>query len=190
MKTPLLALGSVALLPQAALAHAGDHGAAPFLAGALHPLGGADHVLAMVAVGLLAAVSGGRALWALPAGFAGAMLVGGLLGATGVGLHGVEPMILASVVLTGVLAALALRLPLAAMVAVVAGFGLFHGHAHGAEGPAAGLALYAAGFGLTTLALHLAGLATGLALEAAARRGAIRVLGAGTAVAGLVLAFV
>ena len=34
--------------------------------GVLHPLLGADHVLAMLAVGLWAAQLGGRALWAVP----------------------------------------------------------------------------------------------------------------------------
>ncbi|MCU0898970.1 MAG: HupE/UreJ family protein [Cypionkella sp.] len=171
-----------------ALAHDGHPSGAPFLSGLLHPVGGADHVLAMIAVGLWAAVSGGRALWALPLGFVAAMLAGGAMGALGAGLPGVEPMILASIVLIGVLAALALRLPLALCVAVVAVFGLFHGHAHGTEGPAAGLAAYAAGFALATAALHGAGLALGLVLQALSARGVARAFGAGTAVAGLALA--
>ena len=43
------------ILPTAALAHSGhDHGSVG--GGFAHPLGGADHVLAMVALGLLAAI--------------------------------------------------------------------------------------------------------------------------------------
>lgn len=189
MKRFSLLLAAAALVPQIALAHVGDHGGSPFLSGVMHPVGGADHVLAMVAVGLWAAVTGGRALLALPLAFVAAMLAGGGLGATGIGLPGVEPMILASIVLIGLLAALAWRAPLALGVGIVTVFGLFHGHAHGTEGPAAGLMVYGAGFALTTMALHLAGLGLGLALNALSARGATRALGAGTAVAGLALAF-
>ncbi|WP_255522435.1 HupE/UreJ family protein [Paracoccus sp. NBH48] len=73
------------------------------------------------------------------------MLAGGAMGAGGMGLPVVEPMILASVVILGVLVAMAARLPMAALVPMVAVFGAAHGWAHGAEGPATGLPLYAAG---------------------------------------------
>ena len=47
------------ILPTAALAHSGhDHGSVG--GGFAHPLGGADHVLAMVALGLLAAAQAGQ----------------------------------------------------------------------------------------------------------------------------------
>ena len=65
---------AVALLPVAAFAHTGHAGDHPFLSGLTHPIGGADHLLAMVALGLLAAQIGGRALWALPLAFVVASL--------------------------------------------------------------------------------------------------------------------
>jgi urease accessory protein len=170
-------------LPTPLLAH-GLHDEGTVLAGALHPVGGADHVLAMVAVGLLAAQLPGRGLWALPVTFVGAMLAGGMLGAGGMPFPAVEPMILASIVILGVLVALAARLPLPALVALVASFGLAHGWAHGAEGPASGLPFYALGFVGATALLHLAGIALGRMLP----RFALRGLGAGAAVAGLALA--
>lgn len=170
------------MLPTAAMAHPGHE--AGLVAGMLHPLGGADHVLAMLAVGLWAAQSGGRAVWAAPAAFVGAMLLGGVLGAAGVAVPAVEPMILASVVVLGALVALALRLPLAAALPVVALFGAAHGWAHGAEAPAGGMAAYAAGFGAATLALHGAGLLAGFALR---RLAGLRLLGGVTAAAGLAL---
>ena len=77
--------------------------------------------------------------------------------------------------------ALALRPSLAFALPVVAVFGVMHGHAHGAEGPATGLAAYAAGFLLATGALHLAGIGLG-------RLGLTRWLGAATAAAGIALA--
>lgn len=100
------------------------------------------------------------------------MLVGGVAGASGLGDPGVEPVILASVMVLGAVVALALRMPLAVMVPMAALFGTAHGWAHGAEGPATGLATYAAGFVVATALLHAAGIALGrgvpaLALQAA-----------------------
>lgn len=183
MKRLLLA---AMLLPSAALAHPGhvaDSG--QFMHGLAHPVGGADHLLAMVALGLLAAQLGGRAVWALPLTFVAAMVAGGAMGAAGIGFPAVEPMILASVVIFGVLVAMAARLPMAVLLPMVAVFGAAHGWAHGAEGPATGLVLYAAGFALATMALHLAGIAFGRLLS---RGPEMRVLGGGTTLAGLVLA--
>lgn len=180
MKKIALALMFV---PTAALAHTG-HDTGSLMAGIGHPLGGFDHVLAMVAVGLWAAQAGGRALWAAPLTFVGAMLAGGALGMAGLPFAGVEPMILASIVVIGLAVAAAARLPLGAVLAVLAAFGMAHGHAHGAEGPGAGLALYAVGFALATAALHGAGIGLGLVTGTLAGRA----LGAAAAAAGVALA--
>lgn len=176
-------LPALLLLASPALAHTGhDHGTG-FLAGITHPLFGPDHVLAMLAVGLWAGVVGGRAPLVWPLAFVGGMVAGGLLGAGGTGLPVVEPAILASVVVLGALAALALRVPMAAAVAMLALFGLTHGYAHGLEG--SGTALYAVGFTLATAALH--GLGIGLA-----RFGTLapRVAGGAVALGGAALAWV
>lgn len=170
-------------LPTPLLAH-GLHDEGTLLAGALHPVGGADHVLAILAVGLLAAQLSGRALWLLPLTFVAAMISGGVMGAAGLPIPAVEPMMLASIVILGVLVALAVRPPLAALVGMVALFGTAHGWAHGAEGPDVGLAVYALGFAGATMVLHLAGIALGRVLPMLALRG----VGAGAAVAGLALA--
>lgn len=182
MRKTLLTAAALAL-PTAALAHTG-HEAGSFLSGLMHPLGGLDHVLAMVAVGLWAAQAGGRALWAAPLAFVGAMLVGGAMAMAGIGFPAVEPMILASIIVLGAAVALAARLPLAPALAAIALFGIAHGHAHGAEGPATGMAAYGLGFALATAALHGAGLALGLGMA----RLAVRLLGLGAAGAGLALA--
>ena len=161
-----LALAAALLAPLPALAHPGDHHLG-FIAGLAHPLGGLDHLLAMIALGLWAGLIGGTARWALPTGFLGGMALGGLLGAAGVALPLVEPGILASLVVLGGLAAFTLRLPLPAALAVAAGFGLLHGHAHGAEALGAAIIPYGAGVLLATALLHGVGLA--LAAPASAR---------------------
>jgi len=80
MRRTLLA-AAFALVPSLALAHPGLPGHAHDLAGGfLHPLGGIDHVLAMVAVGLFAAQLGGRALWLVPASFVAMMAAAGVRG--------------------------------------------------------------------------------------------------------------
>ncbi len=76
------AAGLRLLTAGAALAHPGHagHEALGVGTGLLHPLTGADHMLAMVAVGLWAALRGGRSLVTWPATFVTAMLVGFGLG--------------------------------------------------------------------------------------------------------------
>lgn len=186
--TRLAAFLVALVLPAAAMAHTGigAHGT-PFVSGLLHPLLGPDHLLTMVAVGLLAAMTGGRAVWAYPASFVAAMLLGGVLGFDGVELPVVEPTILASVVVLGAAVAVAARPPLAVACAVIAVFGAAHGYAHGLEGPALGGAGYALGFVLATTALHGVGLGIGYALGSGWPMVA-RALGALTALAGVALA--
>ena len=156
-----------------AFAHVG-HGATESLAaGIAHPLSGLDHITVMVAVGLWAALKGGKALWAWPAAFVGVMLIGGVLGMAHVGLPFVEPAILASVVALGLLVALAVDLPVAVGAAIIGAFALFHGHAHGAEaGENIGGLEYMAGFTIATAALH----ATGIAFAIVAGRNSLRPL--------------
>jgi len=142
-----------------AFAHVGHGSTASFTAGLGHPLAGLDHVAVMVAVGLWAALKGGRALWAWPAAFVGVMLIGGALGIAHVPVPFVEPGILASVVALGLLVALAVDLPVAIGALIIAVFALLHGHAHGSEvAETVNGAEYMAGFALATAALHLAGI--------------------------------
>lgn len=180
-----LPLCLVALATQA-LAHPEGHAVGPvggLTAGFVHPFGGLDHVLAMVAVGLWAAQLGGAALWRVPAGFVAAMLAGGVLGALGVGVIPAEAGILASVLLLGLMVAFAVRLAPALGLVVVAALALCHGYAHGSEMPAGAAVTYALGFAVATALLHGVGIAAGLALRGRAMRWG----GAGIAAAGLVL---
>lgn len=179
----------VVLIAGAAQAHTGAGTTSGFMAGLAHPIFGADHLLAMVAVGLWAAMLGGRAMWLVPAAFVGVMVLGGALAMAAVGLPVVETMIVASVVVLGGLVAARVRVPAAAGMAVVAAFALFHGHAHGMEMPAgAGGLSYFAGFALATAALHGLGLAIGLGSARMAQSGlALRATGGAITAAGLLL---
>jgi len=158
----LLALVLIAL-PTAAFAHAGHGNTAGLLHGFMHPIGGLDHVLAMLAVGVFAFVLGGRALLLVPLAFVGMMTVGFLLGANGVDLPFVELGIALSSVAIGGAAALGRPMPVVGAMALVGVFAIFHGHAHGAEMPASAAGFeYALGFIIATALLHLAGIAAAL----------------------------
>jgi urease accessory protein len=171
-----------------AFAHVGIGSTTSFVAGFTHPLFGLDHVTVMIAVGLWAALKGGRALWAWPAAFVGVMLVGGALGMAHVPVPFVEPGILASVVALGLLVAVAADLPIGIGAVIIGAFALFHGHAHGSEVPEnTGGLEYVAGFALATAGLHTVGI--GLALGLGSRfRGLVRAGGALCAMIGLGLA--
>lgn len=182
-----LSLVTLAVSMNAAVAHTGIGPTSGLMAGFAHPLLGLDHVLAMTAVGALAAQAGGRALWALPVAFMSAMAIGALAALGGLGLSYVELGIAGSVLALGALIAFEVRLPSAILAVVIALFAIFHGHAHGSELPvAAGAVDYALGFLAATALLHGAGLLLGLALK---RFGAmaLRLAGGGMAAVGLVL---
>ncbi len=164
--------------------------ASAFVGGFLHPLTGLDHLAAMVAVGLWSALAARRAwpdlLWA-PLGFAAMLLAGALLGLQGVQLPAVEPMIAASLLVTGLLVLTRWRVPGMAAAALVGVFAVFHGLAHGYElaGDANALPVVA-GMLAATLLIHAAGVAAGWALRHA-NVWLPRLAGAGVAVFGLAL---
>jgi urease accessory protein len=176
-----------------AFAHPGHPGGEPaalgFAGGFVHPLGGLDHLLAMVAVGLWAIQHGGRrALWLLPLSFVLPMAGGFALALAGIGLPGVEAGIALSVLVLGLLVAFAVRPPLPAAMAVTAAFALLHGHAHGSEmGDASHALLYAGGMVLATTLLHAGGLVAARLAQQVALPMLTRAAGAAVAVAGIVI---
>lgn len=182
---------ALAVAAHPVLAHTGVGPAGGFAAGFGHPIGGADHVLAMVAVGVLASQMGGRALWLVPLAFVACMVLGGIAGMNGLPLPHVELGIIGSVVILGFVIAIGRRLPVAGAMALVAVFAVFHGHAHGTEMPVdASGGAYGLGFALATAFLHAAGLGLGIALARLGRNMAsmvVRSSGGVIAAAGLLL---
>ncbi len=144
------------------LAHAGADASAHhgFSAGLLHPFTGADHLAAMLAVGVWSAGTAKRR-WLAPGGFMALLALGALLGQ---GLPAVEPMIAISLLVIGALL-MAPRRSLLALIPI-SGFALFHGAAHGQE-LTGGAAL--AGMLTGSALLHGAGIALGLALQRASQ---------------------
>lgn len=170
----------LALLGTPAIAHDGAH-ATGLLSGLLHPLAGADHLLAMVAVGLWAAAQKPAARRWLPALFPLVMLLGALAATGGVVLAGMEGLIALSVVTLGILTVCSVRMPAWAGGLLLALFALAHGQAHGLEMPADISSLsYFIGFSIATALLHLAGMLT----ARHAGRLASRTAGLGIALAG------
>lgn len=185
----LTALCAICLLPVSALAHTGAGQSTGFSVGFIHPAGGTDHLLAMLAVGLWAAQMGGRAAWAVPGAFVGMMIAGGVLGMSGVHVPYLEAGILVSVLVLGVLVAGAFKLPLAIGGMLAGIFAVFHGHAHGAEMPiAVGAVSYSAGFALATALLHAAGILAGTGLRKLNIEKITRFAGCGIALGGIYLA--
>ncbi len=127
----LLTLG-IFLVSQEAAAHPG-HGIGGFLHGFFHPLEGLDHLFAALAIGILGAKMGNRAIYALPATFVSALIVGGMLGFSQYSLPFQEAGIVLSLILLGGALFFRLRLPVAQVIPWIAAFGLFHGNAHGSE---------------------------------------------------------
>ena len=168
-----------------AYAHVGQGQAKGLINGLRHPISGADHVLAMIAVGLWGAQLGKPAIWLLPVTFPMVMAFGGFLGLVGIPVPGVEVGIAASAILLGLMVACEARPPLVVAAVLVGFFAIFHGHAHGTELPAgqSGL-MYSIGFVVATGCLHGVGIAIGVVHRWPLGRVAMRLAGAAVTVAG------
>ena len=187
-----LLLALVAVLPLAAAAHTGvdAHSHPGFLTGFFHPLTGLDHLAAMVSVGLWSALAARRAgpeLLRGPLGFTGMLLAGAILGLLGAQVPAVEPMIAASLLVTGLLVITRWHVAGFAAALLVGLFALFHGLAHGYElADSTNAWSTLVGMLTATVLLHATGLGLGWALRSA-NRWIPRAAGAGVAMFGVTL---
>lgn len=164
------------LMPASAWAHPG-HVDSGLWSGFIHPFSGLDHILAMLAVGVWAARNAGNRRWFAPAAFLIGMIAGGSLGLEGVQPLFLESAIAASALAAGLLAALAMRMPLAVQALIAGTFAVWHGIAHGMELPVlVAPQAYILGFLAATALLLGTGLVLGKMLQRANRD---RWLGAG-----------
>jgi urease accessory protein len=163
----LLSIALLTVLPAVSQAHHAEFMSdRPFLQGLSMPVHGLDHLLVAIAVGLIAARLGGRALWWVPASFTAAMIVGGVLNVSGVALPLVEWGILASLVVLGGVLARSKGLSLVGTAGVVALFAGFHGQALALnDGLVQSLPFFSTGCLVTALGLQGTGIALGLSLQ-------------------------
>jgi urease accessory protein len=152
----LALLGLAVLAASPAFAHTGHGSTSSFAHGFIHPLTGLDHVLAMLAIGLLA---GSRltVFWTIPVAFVGAMLAGFLFQRQGGSAGFAEQIIILSVIALGLTLMVSQRVPQLIIIIAAAFFGFFHGYMHGVETGQNSMLAYGAGFMLATSLLHIAG---------------------------------
>ena len=162
MKKIISSIVGLVAMSGVAEAHTG-HGTTGFMHGFSHPFTGIDHISVMIAVGLFAAMLGGRARYLLPMSFVAMMTVGAALAMNGFVLPFVEIGIAASIIVLVGVVAMRWNASLSAATALCGFFAVFHGFAHGAEMPvdASGLS-YGLGFVVATVVLHAIGLASGM----------------------------
>ena len=187
MRLILICIALTVALVSPALAHTGVGQTNSFASGVAHPLYGADHILVMITVGLWGVLAGGRAIWVWPMAFVGTMLAGFAAATLGLQIPFVEPAISSSIIILGLLVALAVKAPVWAGAVITGFFAFFHGHVHGTEATVVGLVPYASGFALATTALHAAGIGLGLSAESAIGKVALRAIGGLTVLGGIAL---
>jgi urease accessory protein len=176
----------LACMATPAVAHSGFQGHGDFVGGFVHPLSGWDHCLAMVALGLWLGLTQPRMPAAAFATFSGALTAGFLLAVNGLHVPFVEPGILTSVFVFGLLTVAAVRLPDTATAPLIAAFIVFHGHAHGTEAPEGAAVAYAAGFIGASVLIVAAAYAGALSVR---NPKLIRPVGAAIVAAGTILGF-
>lgn len=157
----VLALAAV-FAPQAALAHVGDHGLInSFSQGFLHPIFGLDHLLVLLAMGVVAqqaTTKKGKALIVL--GVIGSMFLGAMVGKLAGAVSGLEFLILGSAfVAAGTIwkARDTSNTLSTVLMSVSIGLVLFHGWAHGAELHGAALMQFIPGMLLSSSLLLFVG---------------------------------
>ena len=159
--------------------------ASPFASGFVHPLHGADHLVAMLAVGVWGAIAGGRAIRVWPIAFVATMLIGFATAVSGIAVPFGEPAIWSSVVVLGLLVALAMNVPVWFGAAIIGLFAFFHGHVHGMEAATSSLLAYASGLAIATGVLHAAGIGLCRIGSSSIGRVALRTMGAAAAFGGI-----
>jgi urease accessory protein len=182
------AIMGVASLPTAASAHVLGRSAGDSLAiGFAHPFSGLDHQLVMFAIGLWAALCGGRARLALPVAFVGGAVLG-LASAQVLGTASAPGLLAASVIVVGGCVAFERRSAPTLAILTALACGSLHGHAHASDlAASAAPSRFAVGFLAATVLLHAAGFGIAAGLPWRVRTDWTRAAGGAIAAAGAVL---
>lgn len=156
MKSLSLSLGSL-FIASPVLAHTGGTAEASLLSGLIHPLTGLDHLLAMFAVGIWAAMQRSNYSYKLPVTFLLMLVAGYALGLNSISMPFIEAGIASSVLVLGLVILFTTKLPHAASIPLISLFAMYHGMAHGFEIGMANAALFGLGFITSSALLHIAG---------------------------------
>lgn len=190
-KWPAGAAAALALFAGPAGAHAIDPRIGDFYAGLLHPLTAFEHVLPIVALGLLTAQHGLRRSQLVLLLFPLAFAAGAWFSLEVPSLPAIFPINIFWAVLLGVLVATAVSLPLPLLYAIAVGCALTHGYANGqAMTPESKAALFVLGLAVAAfLALAYVVVCADFALRQKARwlPVAIRVGGSWIAAIGILV---
>jgi len=139
---------------------AGENG---LLSGMFHPLFGLDHLLAMIAVGIISVQIGKKALWQVPLTFLSFMVIGGIFGIIDFNLLSVEMGIALSVIILGLAIFTSKKISQNLAMFFIGVFAIFHGFAHGAEmSKILSPITYILGFLIITTILHITGIFIGI----------------------------
>jgi len=152
----LFGLFLLMLFSSAASAHTGHAMLSGFYEGFIHPIAGWDHLLMMLAVGLMAAQSERHMRWFLPATFMVMMTAGGVLSLTNNLLSGLELLIAATLVMMGCALMMTDSISNRLKLLLVGVLALPHGWAHGMEIGANALSPLL-GLLIATMLLHIVG---------------------------------
>ena len=156
-------IAALCLVSPSLYAHTGGYIDHSLASGLLHPLTGIDHLLVLMAVGLIAAKQGGKALFAFPAAFLALMAVGATLNAAAVHIPFVESLIALSLVVFGLLVSINQKQRAKIAFLGASFFAVFHGYAHAAEIPGDSSAIqYFSALMLMSLVICLVGCVLGL----------------------------
>ena len=161
----------------------------PFYGGLVHPITALEHLLPLVALGLLSGQQGPatarRVLVLLPLGLAG----GAWLSYARPGWPGIQSLNLLSLLILGLLVAVNWHLPMGVTEGLSLIFGVTHGAANGAAAVGAGVSRDLFVVGLLTAAVVLATLVPALVLSLRVAWGqvAVRVVGSWIAAVGLLI---
>lgn len=143
--------------------------ATSLVGGVVHPVLGLDHLLAMIAIGIVSISTSKSAIWKIPAVFLFAMTCGGIAGILGCVIPRTESLIAVSLVTLGIAVTSSqgavvkpTLIPISLVYSFVAVFGAAHGNAHGAEIPVtSNPEAFTLGFLIGTSTLHLVGVGLG-----------------------------
>lgn len=181
---------AVLLAPTVLLAHPGHGRVHGFEDGFIHPFSGVDHCVAMIAIGVWAAQAGGRTCWLAPLTTVLFMALGGSLGMNVKTVPFVEHAIVTSILVLGLLITVTRKLPIIAVLSIIAVFAAIHGFAHGIELPrSVNTVAYGQGILLGSVLVQLASICTTTFIIKLGQTRLVQLSGALLAVSGIVMFF-